>query len=331
MMASLSSWGIATRVPAALCAALVALGGSAARADTLAISEYGKITSTLPWAVAFKQGYLKQDGLNVTDIVSSSGGGSALRNILASDMAVGNLGTATAIAAINQGMDLRIVMCNADNIGDLSWATTMQSSARSLKDLIGKKIAYTAPRSTTEMVLRAAVADAGLTGKVTLLPIGGLGPGLTALAQGAVDATPLSDPALTLQADRYRILFRANDVFPKFTYSVVVATREYTLKHPEQLRALLRARRRAIEFMEQHHDETAQIYSEIFDVSLEDAKKLLPKYYAWGQWSHGDFSRDGLEAMSRGMLAVGIIDKPVDWSKLVDQSFLAPDQQRKLW
>jgi hypothetical protein len=35
--------------------------------------------------------------------------------------------------------------------------------------------------------------------------------------------------------------------------------------------------------------------------------------------------------MSRGMLAVGIIDKPVDWSKLVDQSFLAPDQQRKLW
>ncbi len=319
------------RAAAALGLVLALAASLPAPADTLAISEYAKITSTLPWAVAFKKGYLKQDGLNVTDIVSSSGGGSSLRNILASDMAVGNLGTATAIAAINQGMDLRIVMCNADNIGDLAWATTLQSSARSLKDMVGKKIAYTGPRSTTEMVLRAAVGDAGLTGKVTLLPIGGLGPGLTALSQGAVDATPLSDPALTLQADRYRILFHGTDVFPKFTYSVVVATREYTLKHPDQLRALLRARRRAVEYMEQHHDETAAIYSEVFGIGLADAKQLLPKYYAWGQWSHGEFSREGLEAMSRGMQAVGIIDKPVDWSKLIDQSFLAPDQQRKLW
>jgi NitT/TauT family transport system substrate-binding protein len=309
---------------------LMAVAGTA-RADTLAISEYGNITSTLPWAVAFKKGYLNQDGLHITDIVSSSGGGSSLRNILASDLAVGNLGTATAIAGINQGMDLRIVMCNADFIGDLAWATTVRSTARSLKDLVGKKIAYTAPRSTTEMVLRAAVADAGLTGKVTLLPIGGLGPGLTALAEGAVDATPLSDPVLTLQADKYRILFHGYDVFPKFTYSVVVATREFTLKHPDQLRALLRARRRAIEYMEQNHDETALIYSQVFGVNLVDARKLLPKYYEWGQWSHGEFSREGLDAMSRGMLAVGIIDKPVDWSKLVDQSFLAPDQQRKLW
>ena len=309
---------------------LMAVAGTA-RADTLAISEYGNITSTLPWAVAFKKGYLNQDGLHITDIVSSSGGGSSLRNILASDLAVGNLGTATAIAGINQGMDLRIVMCNADFIGDLAWATTVRSTARSLKDLVGKKIAYTAPRSTTEMVLRAAVADAGLTGKVTLLPIGGLGPGLTALAEGAVDATPLSDPVLTLQADKYRILFHGYDVFPKFTYSVVVATREFTLKHPDQLRALLRARRRAIEYMEQNHDETALIYSQVFGVNLVDARKLLPKYYEWGRWSHGEFSREGLDAMSRGMLAVGIIDKPVDWSKLVDQSFLAPDQQRKLW
>jgi NitT/TauT family transport system substrate-binding protein len=313
-----------------MCAALM-VTAVAARADTLAISEYGNITSTLPWAVAFKKGYLQQDGLHITDIVSSSGGGSSLRNILASDLAVGNLGTATAIAGINQGMDLRIVMCNADFIGDLAWATTARSTARSLKDLIGKKVAYTAPRSTTEMVLRAAVADAGLTGKVTLLPIGGLGPGLTALAEGAVEATPLSDPVLTLQADKYRILFHGYDVFPKFTYSVVVATREFTLKHPDQLRALLRARRRAIEYMEQNRDETALIYSQVFGVNLQDARKLLPKYYAWGQWSHGEFSREGLEAMSRGMLAVGIIDKPVDWSKLVDQSFLAPDQQRKLW
>jgi NitT/TauT family transport system substrate-binding protein len=331
MMLAKKSKCVGSRAAAMLCAAFALLAAAAVHADTLAISEYAKITSTLPWAVAFKKGYLQEGGLNITDIVSSSGGGNGLRNLLASDMPAGNVGTATAIAAIQQGMDLRIVMCNADYIGDLAWATTTRSTARSLKDLAGKKIAYTSPRSTTEMVLRAAVANAGLTGKVELLAIGGLGPGLTALAQGAVDATPLIDPALTLQADKYRILFHGSDVFPKFAYSVIVATREFTERHPEQLRALLRARRRAVEFMEKNRDATALIYSQVFEIDLEDAKKLLPKYYAWGQWSHGEFSKEGLDAMSKGMLAVGIIKTPMDWSKVIDQSFLAPDQQRKLW
>jgi NitT/TauT family transport system substrate-binding protein len=228
-------------------------------------------------------------------------------------------------------MDLVIVMCNADHIGDLTWATTKDSNIRSIKDLVGKRVAYTSPRSTTEMVLRAAVAKAGLTGKIEILPIGGLGPGLTALAQGAIAATPLVDPTLTLQPDKYRVLFKGYEVFPRFSYSVIVATREFAVKHPDKLRALLRARRRAVEFMEKNRDETAQIYAEVFDFKLEDARKLLPKYYEWGQWSHGEFSKQGLDAMSEGMLLVGIIQKPVDWSKVIDQSFLPPDQQRKLW
>jgi len=299
--------------------------------EILAISEYGKITSTLPWAVALKEGYLRQDGLDVTEIVSSSGGGSSLRNLLATGMGVGEVGTTTAIAAINQGMDLRIVMCTFDHLGDLTWATTKDSNIRSVKDLAGKRVAFTSPRSTTEIVLRAAIANAGLTGKVDMIAIGGLGPGLTALAKGAVAATPLVDPALSLEPDKYRVLFHGYDVFPKFTGAVIVATPEFIRLHPDKLRALLRARRRAVEFMEQNRDETALIYSQVFGFSLADARKLLPKYYDWGQFSHGEFSKEGLDATSRGMQLVGLISKPVDWSKIVDQGFLEADQHRTLW
>jgi NitT/TauT family transport system substrate-binding protein len=315
----------------AACAALLTGCATAAKEEKLAISEYGKLTSTLPWAVAFRKGYLRQDGLNVTDIISSGVGGGGLRNLLASNMGVGNVGTTAAIAAIRQGMDLRIVMCNADHIGDLTWATTNDSNIHSIQDLVGKKVAFTAPRSTTEMVLRAAVAKAGLTGKIELLAIGGLGPGLTALAHHAVEATPLVDPTLTLEPEKYRVLFHGYDVFPKFTYSVVVATREFTEKYPDKLRKVLRARRRAVEFMEKNREETATIYAQLFEFSPEVAKKLLPKYYEWGQWSHGAFSKEGLAAMSDGMMLVGQIDKPVEWSKVIDQSFLDPDQRRSLW
>ncbi|MGD1070022.1 MAG: ABC transporter substrate-binding protein [Bryobacteraceae bacterium] len=314
----------------ALCAAMLTGCASKTPEEKLAIAEYGRLTSTLPWAVAFKKGYLKGDGLNVVDIISSGVGGGGLRNVLASNLGVGNVGTTTAIAAIDQGMDLRIVMCNADHIGDLTWATTKDSGIHSIEDLAGKKVAFTAPRSTTEMVLRAALLKAGLAGKVEILAIGGLGPGLTALAHGAVDATPLVDPTLTLQPDKYRILFHGYDIFPKFTYSVVVATREFTQKYPGKLRRVLGARRRAVEFMEQNRDETAAIYAQLFEFSLDDAKKLLPKYYEWGQWSHGQFSKEGLKAVSDGMQLVGQIDKPVDWSKVIDQSFLDPDQRRDL-
>jgi NitT/TauT family transport system substrate-binding protein len=315
----------------ALCGTLLGGCGSKIVEEKLAIAEYGKLTSTLPWAVAFRKGYLRENGLNVTDIISSGVGGGGLRNVLASNMGVGNVGTTAAIAAINQGIDLRIVMCNANHIGDLTWATRKDSGIHSMQDLAGRKVAFTAPRSTTEMVLRAAVAKAGLTGKVEIIAIGGLGPGLTALAHGAVDATPLVDPTLTLEPDKYRILFRGYDIFPKFTYSVVVATREFTEKYPDKLRAVLRARRRAVEFMEKNRDETALIYSQLFEFSLDVARKLLPKYYDWGQWSHGEFSREGLAAMSDGMMLVGQIDKPVDWSKAIDQSFLEPDQRGAPW
>jgi NitT/TauT family transport system substrate-binding protein len=313
---------------AALCMTIAAV---AAHAETLAISEYGKITSTLPWAVAFKKGFLRQDGLDITDIVSSSGGGSGLRNLLATGMGVGQVGTTTVVAAINQGVDLRIVMCTTDHLGDLAWATLKDSGIRSLQDLVGKRVAFTAPRSTTEIVLRTAIANAGLTGKIDILAIGGLGPGLTALGQGTVAATPLVDPVLSLEPDKYRVLFYGYDVYPKFTGAVVVATSEFVRQHPDKLRALLRARRRAVEFMETNRDETALIYSQVFGFSLADAKKLLPKYFVWGQFSHGEFSKEGLDAASRGMQLVGLINKPVDWSKIVDQSFLAPDQQRTLW
>jgi NitT/TauT family transport system substrate-binding protein len=316
---------------AALCMGIAAAAAPAARAETLAISEYGKITSTLPWAVALREGFLKQDGLDITEIVSSSGGGSSLRNLLATGMGVGQVGTTTAIAAINQGMDLRIVACTTDHLGDLTWATTKNSGIRSLQDLAGKRIAFTSPRSTTEIVLRAALANAGLMGKVEMIAIGGLGPGLTALGQGAVAATPLVDPTLSLEPDKYRVLFHGYDVFPKFTGAVLVATPEFIRLHPEQLRALLRARRRAVEFMEQNREQTALIYSQVFGFSLADARKLLPKYYEWGQFSPGEFSKEGLDATSRGMQLVGLIDKPVEWSKIVDQSFLAPDQRRALW
>jgi hypothetical protein len=65
-------------------------------------------------------------------------------------------------------------------------------------------------------------------------------------------------------------------------------------------------------------------------VSEDEAKAILPKYYEWEHWSRGDFSKEGLAAMVAGMIEVGELKEPFDWSKIIDQSFLDEDLRRPL-
>ena len=74
----------------------------------------------------------------------------------------------------------------------------------------------------------------------------------------------------------------------------------------------------------------AQIYAKVWDIKIEDAKALLPKYFAWNHWSKGDFSKKGLDAVLDGMRATGELEGDFDWSKLIDQRFLRDDLKRQL-
>jgi NitT/TauT family transport system substrate-binding protein len=312
---------------AVVAAALLALP---ARAENLTVSQYGRIAATLPWAVALKTGMFKQAGLDIDAITASAGGGTSLRNMLAGKLPFAEAATSAVIAGVKTGLELKVVMATSNHIGELSWAAKPGSGVTSIKDLAGKKIAFSSPRSITEMVVRTALAREGLTGKVEALSLGGLGPALTALAQGAIAAAPLNDPALTLEPQKYTILFHGYDYYPQFTWAVGVTTREFAEKSPQTIKALVQVRRKAVDYMYAHRPETAKIYAEVWQISESDAEKLLPKYYDWGHWSHGEISPDGLKALVDGMISVGELDKPFDWSNVIDQSFLDPDLRRKL-
>src|SRR5215813_642912 len=73
-----SFWEDVSMRVAVLAVAVVAAALSAYRpaaAEKLTVTQYGRITATLPWAVALKQGYLKQNGLAIDEILSGGGGG----------------------------------------------------------------------------------------------------------------------------------------------------------------------------------------------------------------------------------------------------------------
>jgi NitT/TauT family transport system substrate-binding protein len=311
-------------------AVATALAVTPAAAAKLTITQYGRIIATLPWAVALDKGMFKEAGLDIDGITAGSGGGTSLRNLLASEIPVGEVSSSVALAAARSGVKLKIIYTASNHVGELAWAAKPGTGIKSIKDLVGKKIAFTNPRSTTEMIVRYALEKEGLADKVTALPLGGLGPALTALSQGAVAAAPLNDPRMTLHPKDYQILFYAWQYYPRFSWSLGVTTEEYAKAHPDVVRKIVALHRKAVEYVYAHHKEAAESYAKHWNVKLAEAEAILPKYYDWHHWSAGEFDKVGLDTVVNGLHTVGELKGPVDWSKLIDQEYLDKDQRHPL-
>src|SRR3984893_12543573 len=281
---------LATLTAAVTAAALTMTPAFAAK---ITVSQYGRLVATLPWAVALEKGMFKEAGLDIDGITAGAGGGTSLRNMLAGELPYAELATSAAIAGSLAGVELKVIAASSNHIGELNWAAKPEAGIASIKDLVGKKVAYTSPKSITEMVIRTALRNEGLTGKVEVLALGGLGPALTALAQGAVAAAPWNDPAMTVTPDKYRVLFYGHHYYPKFTWQVAVTTNEFAAKHPQALRKILDVHRKAVEFVYGEGAEGARIAAKVWDVSIAEAQAILPEYYDWQIWSRRDVSKEG--------------------------------------
>lgn len=307
--------------------ALPVAATSAHAADRMVISEYGVVLNCLPWAVAQDIGALAQFNTGVDGFVGANGGGTAIRNMMASDLPFAELSVPAAISATRAGIALRFVFNSVNNMGELAWVVPKDSPVHSLQDLKGRKVAFTSPRSTTEMVLRMILNRNNLAGQVTIMPAGGVGAGITALNEGAVDAAPMVDPLLTSAADRYRILFRVNDYIPDLCWSVGVTTPAFAAGNGERIRHLIAARVAGLQKMQADRAEASRVYARVWNIAPDLAARILPKLFDMNFWSPGNFNVPGLQAQVEGMRLVGQLDGPFDVTTLIDRSFL-PDSLR---
>ena len=106
---------------------LLQVSSHMARASEFAVSQYGRVTATLPWAVALKNGYFADEGIKIDHIISGKGGGTTLRNMLASDLPYGEVATSAALAARRSGIDIVIVNTASDNIGEIALVANPKS------------------------------------------------------------------------------------------------------------------------------------------------------------------------------------------------------------
>ena len=84
----------------------------------------------VPYAIAKEKGYFKEAGLDVTGFLTSAGGGTTVRNVLASELPYGDVALPAVIAAAQQGLELTIVHAGVASVADQVWVRARRRGSR---------------------------------------------------------------------------------------------------------------------------------------------------------------------------------------------------------
>jgi NitT/TauT family transport system substrate-binding protein len=310
------------------CAAFALLPASA---EDIAVGNFAVAANGMPFAVALDKGFFKAEGADVTGIISSQGGGTSIRNMLAGGVAYGEANPGVTAIAITQGADLKIISDNVLTVAEFVWAVKPQSPIRSIKDFKGKKIGYTNPRSTSQALAILLLAAAGFKpDEAELVKTGGFGEGVAALDIGAIDIAPMAEPVWSKFKSKYRAVAVASDILPPLDNVVGVTTRAAAETRGDFLRAVIRARRKAVEFMASNTDAAGDIVAKHYNLDNEVARSAVHNLITSTTqgipyWGTGQFHLEGMKRMVEVQKMVGAISGDIDISKMIDPRFLPED------
>jgi NitT/TauT family transport system substrate-binding protein len=315
---ALSAVGLCTSVPPAA-------------AEEISVTQWGQSLYGTPFAVGMDKGLFKQAGIDITGIIGSGGGGTTVRNILASPLPYGEVALSAAIAAANQGIDLVIVNVGTRTIAESTLVTMPASDVKTLEDLIGKKVAITSPKSSSEMIFLMQLKERNIdASKIARVAAGGYPPALTMLEQGAVSASALIEPLSIIRKAKYRTVVAAKDILPPMTTSVGITTKAFAKDNGAKLRSIIAGRRAAVQAIYADPDAAADVLRRTWNFEPEIAKEAVRNMIGPKMWSLGEFDRTELERTAAGLKLIGELKQDVDWTTLIDESYLPADMPRKM-
>jgi NitT/TauT family transport system substrate-binding protein len=255
-----------------------------------------------------------------------------MRNMLASDLPFGESAISAAVAAhLKAKLDIVLVYGGGDSIGELAWMSLPDSPVKTVEDMRGKTISFTNPQSATEMLLRLVLDKHGIPpDAMKLVASGSVAATITALNQHGIDAGPVSDPLLYANEDKLHTVFAASTEIPRYEWYAGVTTKEFATQHPEQIRALIAARRKAVKFIAEQPDAAAAIYAKVWELDEKTAALMLKRAARYRYWSEGEFDKEGIATVTKGLQLAGVTEEVFNLNSIIDQSFLPEALRRPL-
>ena len=203
-----------------------------------------------PWNVAQEQGIFRRHRVDVT-IRSFVGAPERDTALAEGRLDAANIPTHTALALIGKGVPIKAVLLLDDSRE--ADAILAGPQVRSVRALRGKRVAFE-PESTSDILLRHALAAAGMSLRdIRPLSMAAAQAG-TAVAAGRVDAAVTYEPyiAATFQRNpRLRQIYSAG-ADPGLISDVLAVRESVIRKRPGQVAALIRAWDDAMRFYKAH-------------------------------------------------------------------------------
>jgi NitT/TauT family transport system substrate-binding protein len=312
----------------ALAFAITALGSlTAARAEDIVVTHYGSLLYGTPYAIALEKGYFKEAGVDVTAILTSKGGGTSVRNMMAGDTLFAEVALPAALSAIKEGFPIKIISGGTDGSSGF-FVTRPDEAIDKPADLKGKRIVYSRPKSVSESIIIAILKSYNLTATdVQMIAIGDFGAGLTALEHDKIDVAIIPEPIYSQkmkEGAKYKILPWMDAKIPAYTQTVGIASDETIAKKGDKLRAVIEARRKGVEFLYANPKEAAAIVARAYnlppDIATSAIENTLKQTPTW--WNRGELKLPLMSAMAEALGSIGALDLPIDWKAATNDSFI---------
>ena len=325
-----------------VCAAAL-LSGIASLADaqtkpTVRFHEYGKIILHLPNWVMIENGYCDKYGIKC-EAVTLANAPLAQAAAAAGSVEIVNSTIDTTLQAIAKGNDLEIVggyWVNNPYIlvarADLPMPNHAAGYPKNMVDLKGVKVGVSARGSSTEIFVKALLAQAGMPpDSVVYIPVGGPVTAFAAVAAKQVDAALSWDPvpalcvatgACTSVVDLRNGEGPANFKGLNSTSIFLQARREYVEKHPAEIDAFNRALRDAVVWIQDPNNypqvlaltkknivlgENIPNRDQVYELMVKEA---IPRFTS-------KLNRPAVKAWQDFLLDNKVLDKPMNVDALI--------------
>lgn len=324
---------IRTALLAATLSALT-LATSAFAADKPLRIGYVFAMANAPALIADKEGFYKQEGLDVD--LKALGDGPVIQQALAAgELDVAYVGTPPVYQWYSRGLKSTILA--KVNYGQAAVLVGDHSPVQQLQDLKGKKLAGVKKGSGMDVLLRGYVLKekAGLDPDHDLniidMPPGNMN---AALDRGIVDAAFTWEPFVSQAVLRgsARVLLDVNQALPQYPWYVVIALPKTLHERPDDVVKLLRAHRKAVAFLNEHPAEANRIIADAFrlePVQGPDGKTISPEAIVAQARTRLGWSADlgpadiqFIQRLMNDSKALGFMDTAMTPAQLVDTSYL---------
>jgi NitT/TauT family transport system substrate-binding protein len=221
------------------------------------------------YLMASKRGFFEKKGLKV-DTLEVKDDTIGFKALLSGEVD-SYFGTASALAAVARGADVKFVGCPWHGI---PYVVLGRAGITKITDLKGKSIAASAPGTPIDMVARAALAKFSVpTSDVKFAAVGADRERYGALLAGVVDAAVVSNEYLPLPSSKsLNVLLEGSDALPNAIRFCVLMTGKTVAQRREDAIRFMIAEIGAFRYAVKHRDDYIKVTREVTAAKPDDPR-----------------------------------------------------------